>query len=335
MSPRLLHLGPGWFSIVMGLSGLALAWGAAPAVAGPAAGVVSMALAGVAAAVFVLLGAATVLRALRHAQAVQQDLQHPVAHAFWAAIPVSALLMATLSVRHHGPSVWAAGLWSAGAVAQLALTLAVIRRWWRGNQPGGLVWAGITPALFIPIVGNVIVPLAGVPLGQPEWSAAQFGMGLLFWPVVMVLIMVRKATAGLWPERLLPTAFIHVAPPAVMGAALLQLGAPALIAWGAWGMALLLLLWAGTQVRRIVALPFGIPHWAMSFPLAAFTVLTLRLADPALGAHPRLEVLGLMLLGFTTALIAALCALTLRGLLRGSLLAPEAPAAPAATAQAA
>ena len=32
------------------------------------------------------------------------------------------------------------------------------------------------------------------------------------------------------------------------------------------------------QARAMAALPFGLPHWAMSFPLAALTALSLRLA---------------------------------------------------------
>jgi tellurite resistance protein len=39
-----------------------------------------------------------------------------------------------------------------------------------------------------------------VPLGQPEWAAAQFGIGLLFWPVVLVLLLVRLAHQGIWHQ---------------------------------------------------------------------------------------------------------------------------------------
>ncbi|MFY9511558.1 MAG: C4-dicarboxylate ABC transporter, partial [Rubrivivax sp.] len=177
----------------------------------------------------------------------------------------------------------------------------------------------VTPALFIPIVGNVLVPLAGVPLGQGAWSAAQFGVGLLFWPLVFVLLVVRLLVQGAWPERLRPTLFILIAPPAVVALGLLQFGAPLLLAWALWGMALFSFLWAATQARQIAALPFGLAHWAMSFPLAAFAALTLRLATPG----SVLAVLGPVLLALTSLLVLALLAATLRGLRDGSLLAPE------------
>ncbi len=319
----LKFLMPGWYALVMGLAGLSLAWHRAVPLLGEMAGAVSLLVGAVAAAVFALLAVATVMRARRYPEAWSEDRRHPVRHAFIAALPIAVLLLATVGVALAGPQPLLRALWWAGALAQLFVTWWVLSRWWRPPAQGGLQWAGVTPALFIPIVGNALVPLAGVPLGQAEWSAAQFGLGLLFWPLVTVLILVRIAVQGLWPERLLPTAFIFIAPPAVVGLAVLQFGAPVLLAWAMWGMALFTLLWVGALAPRIAKLPFGLPHWAMSFPLAAFAALTLRLAAPA----SPLAVLGLALLALTSLLVLGLAAGTVRGLRDGSLLAPEPAAA--------
>ena len=319
----LKFLMPGWYALVMGLAGLSLAWHRAVPLLGEMAGAVSLLVGAVAAAVFALLAVATVMRARRYPEAWSEDRRHPVRHAFIAALPIAVLLLATVGVALAGPQPLLRALWWAGALAQLFVTWWVLSRWWRPPAQGGLQWAGVTPALFIPIVGNALVPLAGVPLGQAEWSAAQFGLGLLFWPLVTVLILVRIAVQGLWPERLLPTAFIFIAPPAVVGLAVLQFGAPVLLAWAMWGMALFTLLWVGALAPRIAKLPFGLPHWAMSFPLAAFAALTLRLAAPA----SPLAVLGLALLAQTSLLVLGLAAGTVRGLRDGSLLAPEPAAA--------
>ena len=196
-------------------------------------------------------------------------------------------------------------------------------RWWRGrasgNERGGLVWAAVTPALFIPSVGNMLAPLAGTMLGAGDWAAAQFGIGLMFWPVVLVLIVNRIATQGMSAQRLLPTLFIFIAPPAVAGLALLALGAPLAAGWACWGMALFALLWVGILAKRIVATPFAVSHWAISFPLAALTALTLRLATPG----SVLAVLGPVLLALTSLIVLGLLTATWRGLREGSLLAPE------------
>jgi tellurite resistance protein len=219
-----------------------------------------------------------------------------------------------------GRSAVAAGLWWLGSLGQLWVTLWVLSRWWLGNKAGGLQWASVTPALFVPIVGNVLAPLAGVPLGYGDWAAAQFGIGLMFWPVVLVLLVVRIALQGLWPERLLPLAFIFIAPPAVVGLSSLQLGAPLLVGWLCWGMAVFTLLWVATLAQRLRGLAFSVTHWGMSFPLAALAALTLRLATPGAGL---LAVLGPMLLALASLIILALSMVTLRGLRDGSLLAPE------------
>ncbi|RPH64901.1 MAG: C4-dicarboxylate ABC transporter [Burkholderiales bacterium] len=324
----LQFLAVGWFSTVMGLSGLALAWHRGAAQLGEPAIAVSVALAILAAVVFATLLAATAVRARRHPLALREDLQHPVRHAFVAAVPISALLLVTLWVSLVGASPLVEAFWWLASLAQLAVTLWVLTRWWKGSQPGGLVWASITPALIVPIVGNILVPLAGVPLGHLSSSAAQFGIGLLFWPVVLILLLVRIAVAGLWPERMMPTIFIAIAPPAVIGMDALQFGAPPLVAWGAWGIALFFLLWGLTQARRIAALEFGVAHWAMSFPLAAFTALTLRLAAPENGGGPVMGVLALFALAATSVVVLGLVLGTVRGLRQGRLLVPE----PAATA---
>ena len=159
-------------------------------------------------------------------------------------------------------------------------------------------------------------------LGHAEWSAAQFGVGLLFWPLVMALLLVRLAVQGLWPERLMPSVFIVIAPPAVIGLSALQLGAPAVLAWMCWGIALFCFLWAATQARRIVAQAFSVAHWGLSFPLAAFTGLTLQLAGVGTGGG-LLAVLGPMMLAVTSLIVLGLGMATVRGLRQGTLLAPE------------
>jgi tellurite resistance protein len=328
-SSALKHLGPGWFAAVMGWTGLALAWLRAQPLMGDMAGAIALVAGTVAGATFLALGVATVLRMKRHPEAVLADHTHPVRYGFIATLPPSLILMATFAVTVHGPQPWADALWWAGCALQLWVTLWVMSRVWLGNQAGGLQWPGVTPLLIVPAVGNVLAPLGGVALGHEHWAAAQFGVGLLLWPLVLALLVVRIAQTGLWPERLLPGSFVLVAPPAVIGLSALQLGAPLLLGWMCWGMAVFSLLWAGRLTRRIVALPFSVAHWGLSFPLAALAALTLRLATPG----SLLAVLGPALLALVSLVLLALSMATWRGLRDGSLLAPEpvamlAPAAP-------
>lgn len=315
----LAFLFPGWFAVVMGLAGLAGAWHRAAPLMGEMADALALLIGALSAALLALLLLASAWRAWRHAEAWREDLRHPMRHVLVAAIPIAALQVAAVGVALFGPQALAEALWWGGSLGLLGVTVWVMARWWRGNQAGGLNWTVVTPALFIPIVGNVLVPMAGVPLGYAEWSAAQFGIGLLLWPVVHALILARIAAQGLWPARAQPSIFIFIAPPAVVGLAALQFGAPPLLAWMCWGVALLSFLWAAAQARAILALPFGIPHWGMSFPLTALAALTLQLATPG----GLLGVLGPAFLALASLVILALSMATLRGLRDGSLLAPE------------
>jgi tellurite resistance protein len=315
----LKYLVPGWYAVVMGLAGLSLAWRQAGPVMGEGAALAALALGGLAAAVFCVLAVATVLRARRYPQAWAEDRRHPVRHAFIATLPVSLLLLATVAVAAGLQGAAVQALWWAGTLAQLGVTGWILARWWKGAPHGGLTWAGVTPALLLPVVGQGLVPLAGVPLGQPEWSAAMWGIGLLFWPVITALLLVRIAVQGLWAERLLPANFLFIAPPAVAGLAALQFGAPPLLAWALWGLALFSLLWVLPLLRRIANQPWGLLHWSMSFPLAAFTALSLRLMPSGPPA-----MLGVALLAVNSLLVAALASATVRGLRQGSLLVAEA-----------
>lgn len=328
----LKFLMPGYFAMVMGLSGLTLAWHRAQGLLGDMATGIALVLGLLSALVFLVLLVASWLRWQRYPAALAEDLRHPVRHAFVAALPVSVLLLATVGVALGGSGgplgpVWN-GLWWLGSLGQLWATLWVLGRWLApaaAAQPGATggpqLWPSVTPVLLIPVVGNVVVPLAGLPLGHSTWSALQFGIGAFLWPVVLALILARRLAHSPLPERVLPAWFITVAPPAVIGVVALQMEAPLAVAQALWGVSLFFLLWVLPLVRRIATQAFAVPFWAFSFPLAAFTVLTLRLAETGAGAA--FQTAGVLMLAISSIVILWLCFATVRGLRDGSLLAPE------------
>lgn len=321
------HLVLGWFSVVLGLSGLSLAWHRALPLLGDLALGVSTTVGALAALALAVLLLATLWRCLRWPAAVREDLAHPVRHVFVAAVPTSLVLVATVIVTLSGPGPWANGLWMLGSASLLVATVWVAQRWLQPGRKPADFWPGMTPALFIPVVGNVLPPLAGVALGHESWSAVQFGVAVLLWPVALTLVLVRIGMVGLWPERLLPATFITIAPPALVGLSGSLLGAPEVLVMMAWGVALFFTLWSLTVCRRMLAQPFGVAFWGLSFPLSGFAALSLRIvtATPVPGW---LQTLALLWLGMVTAVIALLLASTVLGLLRGRLLLPEAAPAP-------
>ncbi|MFP8780081.1 C4-dicarboxylate ABC transporter [Hydrogenophaga sp. RWCD_12] len=332
----LKFLMPGWFSLVMGLCGLSLAWHRATPLLGEMADGLALVAGLLALGVFVVLLVASWLRVSRYPAALAEDLKHPVRHAFVAAFPVSLLLLATVGVALGGVAnelvvVWRT-LWWLGSLGQLWVTLWVLGRWLAPSAPGtsagntGL-WPVVTPVLLIPVVGNVLAPLAGVPLGHGGWAAAQFGIGAFFWPVALALILARRIAHSPLPDRVLPAWFITVAPPAVIGLVLAQAvergQAPLWTAQALWGVALFFALWVLPVLKRAVTQPFGIPFWALSFPLAAFTTLTLRLLELQGGPGGLMQTAAVLLLAATSMVVLWLGFATVRGLRDGSLLAPE------------
>ena len=316
-------VGPQWFAPVMGWAGLGLAWYRAQAVLGPTARDVSAALAVVAALVFSLVAIAIVLRSVRHPGSLGEDLSHPVRHAFAAAFPISILLLATLGHAHGVEAGAVAIAWTAGAALEAVVTAWVLVR----IVQGGLKWPAITPILFIPIVGNVVVPLAGAGIGQAPLSWAFLGVGAFLWPVVLTLIFARTAVQPI-PERLLPSWFITIAPPAVIGLSAMNLGAGHGAGAAMLGVASVFLVVSLGMLRRIGAQPFGMPHWAASFPLAAIAALACALA----GQYAALRLPALAVLALASIVVVYLTVATLRGLRDGSLLMPE-PAAPIVAAK--
>ena len=319
------YLAPAWFALVMGWSGLAQAWLRAIDVFGDTALSLGLVAAIFAQFIFMLLCLACIVRLSAHPNAVAADMRHPVRHAFMATLPISILLLASLGIHLFwgtSPTLDTAlrFVWCVGSILEIAATAWVVGRW-LSPSGGGLQWATYTPVFFIPVVGNVLAPLGGVSIGLESWATAQFGVGLLLWPVLLTLLFVRVAQAGPLPARMAPTWFITLVPPSICGLSLLQLDAPLGLVWLMWGIACFFFLLMGTQLTAIREQAFGLAHWGMSFPMAAFTTLTLRMSHAPNGGWLHLP--AIVLLAMTSLLILGLTLNTWRGLRHGHLLVPE------------
>ena len=321
------HLSPVWFVPVMGWCGLAQAWLRASDLGEGLTTVLATLAGSVALGIFVVVSVLSLVRWSKYPSAVAIDIQHPVRHPFLATIPISIMLLASLGVAMF----WNASesldtglrlVWAGGSLLEVAATVWVTARWLKTKEAGGPSWNAITPILFIPVVGNALAPIAGLSIGLEPWAMAQFGLGLFLWPVMQTLLVVRWVHVGPMPPRMVPALFIMVVPPSIVGLDLLLMGVALPWIWCMWGIGAFFLALALTQIPSLRSLPFGMPHWGMSFPIAAFTILTLRLA--ALSDCGWLVLPGYALLAVTSLLVLWLSFATLRGLLNGSLLAPEA-----------
>lgn len=315
--PRLKHYPITFFAIVMGLMGLTLAFHAASPIyklAETAAQVMlwfGIVVAAVIAAVYFA-------KALRYPGMVAWEWHHPVRLAFFPTITISLLLMATALSAHYPQA--ARIVWMVGVAGQGVLTVAVINGWisHRSFEVGHL-----TPAWFIPAVGNVIVPVAGAEMGYIEISWAFFAVGMVFWGILLTLVMNRLVFHDPIPARLLPTMVILIAPPSVAFVAYVKMTggvvdgfARALIYTGYFFAALVV-----AELPRLARLPFALSWWALSFPLAALAIASFLFARiEHNGFH---QTVGLVVLLVLVLVVAGLILRTALAIARNEICRPE------------
>ncbi|CAA6603198.1 C4-dicarboxylate transporter/malic acid transport protein [Rhodospirillaceae bacterium LM-1] len=261
-----------FFSTVMGLSGFTLAFRRFEKVYDPPLQI-SVFLFGLTFLLFALLAATYARKALTYPNAVSEEWHHPVRISFFPAISISLILLAAAA---HGISdALSLGLWVIGSVAHLVLTLAVMTAWINHSR---FEIAHSNPAWFIPVVGNVLVPIVGVHHAPADISWLFFTVGMLFWLVLLTIIINRLIFHSPLPGKLVPTLAILLAPPSVGFVSWVtmtnEIDAVARLLYFAAVFFFLLLL---AQLPKFAKLDFTLSWWAYSFPLAAFTIATFQM----------------------------------------------------------
>lgn len=308
-SGRLHNFPISWFSVIMGLTGSAIAWTRAGQILGFRAPVGTVLL-GLSAALFALFTLLYAAKAVRYGRAVLAEVVHPVKLAFVPTFSIGLLLL-SIGFLHPAPllSRW---LWTIGTLVHFALTLYVLSSWVHHRH---YEISHLNPAWFIPVVGNILIPIAGIHHAPADLSWFFFSLGLFFWPVLTAILFYRLIFHGSLPERFIPTLFIFIAPPAVGFISWYNL-AGTVDAFGRilYFIALAFLVLLLSQAGFFARLRFYLSWWAYSFPLAAVTIATLLMARTS-GA-PVYFWLARGLLALLSVVIVALVALTIRAVIR-------------------
>lgn len=314
---RLAFFPISFFAMVMGLSGLTIAWEKAQHVFDTDIGINPL-LVGLTAVVFGIFAIAYAAKALVYRESVVQEMGHPVKLSFFPTISISLLLLAIALLEFNAPL--SRILWMLGAGLHLFFTLFVINTWMHHEH---FQIQHINPAWFIPAVGNVLVPVAGVTLGFEEISWFFFSIGMLFWGILMTIIFYRILFHTPIDARLLPTLFILIAPPAVGFIAYMKLNGGELDSFARFlyfsGLFLTLLLFS--QFNRFAKLQFALSWWAYSFPTAAITIASFIMYEQ-LGKTYYLW-LGTGLLAILNILVALLLVRTAMAARQGRICTPE------------
>jgi len=313
---RLAHMPISFFAVVMGLCGLTLAWEKAEQVM-IMPFMVSPYHAAITAVVFVVLLAGYFSKFIFHRDAVLKELRHPVRLSFFPAISISLLLISVVAYQFN-PQL-SKILWMVGAGLHLVLTLYVLSSWINHTH---FEINHMNPSWFIPVVGNIVAPIGGVQHGFMDLSWFFFSVGLVFWIVLKVIVFYRIIFHNPLPDKLLPTFFILIAPPAVGFLSYVKLtGSIDAFAMILFHTALFLTLMISTQMMKFARLKFFLSWWAYSFPLAAMTIAAFVMAEAV--DKDWLHVLATTLFVILNVVLALLAARTIEAMLRNRICVEE------------
>ena len=313
---RLAHFPVSFFSVVMGLSGLAIATHKLEGAAG-LGGTAGTVLFWTAVSVYAAILCVYLVKMVLRPAAVAAEWRHPVRIAFFPASSIGLILL-SIAALGVAPdlSLW---LWLIGSTLHFVFTIMVITTWIDHSR---YEVVHLNPAWFIPVVGNILVPIAGIRHAPADVSWLFFSVGLLFWLVLLTVVVNRLIFHSPLPARLMPTLFIMIAPPAV-----------GFISWTTLSggvdpfgrilffSAIFFFLMMLPQLGKFARLPFTLSWWAYSFPLAALTIAQFAMAEK--GGVVFYRWIGFGLYGLLALLIAALAVRTIVAMARGEICVAE------------
>ncbi|MCU7835693.1 MAG: SLAC1 anion channel family protein [gamma proteobacterium symbiont of Taylorina sp.] len=304
---RLANFPVSFFSSVMGMAGFSIAISKAELIyhlkpqLSPIFSVLTLIL-------FLVILVIYSLKLLKEKEAVIQELHHPIKISFFPTVSISLLLL-SICMLHNNVDL-AKTLWLIGSSLHLIFTLYVMNAWINHDY---FNINHMNPAWFIPIVGNILVPIAGVPLGYSDVSWFFFSIGIIFWPVLLTIIYYRVIFHPALPEKLVPTFFILIAPPAVGFLSYVQLnGDLDNFARVLYFASLFFTLLVFTQFRKFSKLKFFLSWWAYSFPLAAVSLATMLMYQKT--QNDVYSVIAMMLLSILTLFITLLVFKTVKAI---------------------
>jgi tellurite resistance protein len=307
---------PGLFASVMGIAGLGLAWRKAHEVIGVQQFIGEIILL-VAAAVFVVVATLYGIKAIRGSAQFKSDMVHPVRANFVPAATIGILLLSTAVIPYN--RIAGELLWIVGTAGHLFLAIRIIRRWM--GEPYEI--NTVNASWFIPVVGNIIVPISGMRLGYVETSWMLFSFGLIFWLLLFTIVLYRKLFHDPIPAKLMPTFAILVAPPAIGFVSYMALNGGQIDALARilYYVALLLAAIVVSLFPKLVKIPFGLPWWAYTFPMDALAIASLIYAGATRASG--VEMVASVALALATMINIWVAYKTVRAIQAGHVFVPE------------
>ncbi|NKQ40416.1 MAG: C4-dicarboxylate ABC transporter [Sulfurovum sp.] len=257
------------FAIVMGISGLTIAYQKASELLGFPS-IVGDFMMHIALVLFCIISIFYIAKIVKYPKIVLKEWNHPVRINFFSAVSISMLMLNIIT--KHDYSMLSTVFWYAGASMHMFMTLYTISFWINHNQEVD----NSNPAWFIPVVGNVLVPVGGIGLASHAILMYFFSIGVFFWVVLLAIILNRIIFHNQMAAKFMPTLFILLAPPAVAFLAYFKLyGQIDMFAYFLYSIALFFTFILAFMFKRFLGLRYFISWWAFIFPLAAMSIASM------------------------------------------------------------
>jgi len=210
------------------------------------------------------------MKLVKYPKKVKQEFNHPIKLNFY---PIIAKILLIASIIYLGLNIVISKyLWWAGVVIQFIFTIVIMSAWIKHEK---FEIHHINPSWFIPIVGCIIIPIAGIEHFAPELSWFFFSIGIFWWLILTTIVMNRIIFHPPISNKLMPTFFILFAPPAIGFIALTKLlGGINPFGNMLYYFGLFLFILTLFQFKMFAKLQFYLSWWAYSFPLAALAIAT-------------------------------------------------------------
>ncbi len=267
---RLKNFPISFLSVGLGLIGLTLAWQKAEGILKLPFSI-STILLYISLLTIGIISSIYIAKMFLHFSDVKKEFNHPIKINFY---PILSKLLLISSIIFLGLNmVVSKYLWWFGIVVQFTFTIIIMSSWIKHEK---FELHHINPSWFIPVVGSIIVPIAGVKHFSPELSWFFFSLGFFWWFILTTLVINRMIFHRPIPNKLIPTLFILFAPPIIGFISLTKLlGGLNIFGNMLYYFGLSLFILILFQYKLFSKLKFYLSWWAYSFPLEALLIGTL------------------------------------------------------------
>jgi len=221
--------------------------------------------------VFLLVSLIYIVKLFKFPGEVKKEFNHSIKINFF---PILAKVLLILSIIYLSINMQVSRwFWIIGVAFQFIFSIAILSFWIKHSK---FEFHHLNPAWFIPIVGFVIIPIAGIKHGFVELSWFFFSVGLIMWITLFVIVFNRIIFHNPIADHLIPTFFILFAPPAIAFISYVKLvGSVDSFAKILYYFSLFLLILVFAQAKMFSKIKFYLSWWAYSFPMAAITIATM------------------------------------------------------------